>query len=322
MRVLFIFLDGVGIGPPSLYNPLATRSWHGLEQLAGSHPWAAPFPGVDADAHVVKAIDSCLGVEGLPQSGTGQATLFTGVNCAEHVGRHFGPYPHSTTHEIVRENNLFRRIDALQASYGADSDTEPGAEAHAAAFANAYPPQFFDWVNGRGRYTVTTLSAVESGLSLRQSADLAAGNAVSADITAEGWPDPEASIPPRSESDAAQHLVNLHRNHRCTLFEYYLTDKAGHGRLDVPAEDIIRSVDRFLDGIVEAMDPSSECLVITSDHGNIEDLNSKTHTRNPVPLIAWGAGASIFRSVTDLSGVTPAIEALLRAHPTSPVDES
>ncbi len=306
MRVLFVFLDGVGIGPPSLHNPLATQFWPALEQLAGSHPWAAPFPDIDTDSHVVRAIDACLGIDGFPQSGTGQATLFTGVNCAEHVGRHFGPYPHSTTHDILHEKNLFRRVDALQPSSRSAN--------RATAFANAYPPQFFDWVAGRGRYTVTTRSAVTSGMTLRQTADLAAGNAVSADITAEGWPDPDASIPPRSETEAARHLVQLHRHHRCTLFEYYLTDKAGHGRLDVPAEDIVRTVDRFLGGIIEAMNPASECLVITSDHGNIEDLDKKTHTRNPVPLIAWGAGASSFRSVTDLSGVTPAIEHLLRTH--------
>jgi bisphosphoglycerate-independent phosphoglycerate mutase (AlkP superfamily) len=164
------------------------------------------------------------------------------------------------------------------------------------------------------------MSAVETGLSLRRSADLATGNAVSADITAAGWPDPDASIPPREEVEAAEHLVKLHRRHRCTLFEYYLTDKAGHGRLDVPAEDIVGTVDRFLGGIVDAMDPSSECLVITSDHGNIEDVSEKTHTRNPVPLIAWGRGASAFRHVTDLSGVTPAIEQLLHTHLAAPAD--
>lgn len=330
MRVLFVFLDGVGIGPPSPHNPLTTRSWPALEHLAGSHPWAAPFPHVDTDTHVVKAIDACLGVEGLPQSGTGQATLFTGVNCAEHVGRHFGPYPHSSTHGILREKNLFRRVHALALptdTASAEAASAPvsgreGASGHAAAFANAYPPRFFDWVEGRGRYTVTTMSAVESGLSLRRSGDLAAGDAVSADITAAGWPDPNASISPREEAEAARHLVHLHRRHRCTLFEYYLTDKAGHGRLDVPAEDIVGTVDRFLGGIVEAMDPSSECLVITSDHGNLEELNEKTHTRNPVPLIAWGVGASAFRGVTDLSGVTPAIEHLLRNSPGTPTDSA
>ena len=328
MRVLFVFLDGVGIGPPSLHNPLATTSRPALEQLAGAHPWAAPFPHVDEETHVVKAIDACLGVEGLPQSGTGQATLFTGVNCAEHVGRHFGPYPHSSTHDILRKKNLFRRVNRLPFSGDAESDAKSSSESargsgdsgHAAAFANAYPPRFFDWVEARGRYTVTTMSAVESGLSLRRSDDLAAGDAVSADITAAGWPDPDASISPREEAEAARHLVQLHRRHRCTLFEYYLTDKAGHGRLDIPAERIVGTVDRFLGGIVEAMDPSSECLVITSDHGNIEALNEKTHTRNPVPLIAWGAGASAFRDVTDLSGVTPAIEQLLRTRLRAPID--
>jgi len=68
-------------------------------------------------------------VEGLPQSGTGQATLFTGVNCAERVGRHFGPYPHSTTHEILRDHNLFRRVE--------DASTPVNGQTHAATFANA-----------------------------------------------------------------------------------------------------------------------------------------------------------------------------------------
>lgn len=306
MRVLFVFLDGVGIGPPSPHNPLSTRSWDGLEALAGGHPWVAPLPARHLERHVVTSIDACLGVDGLPQSGTGQATLFTGVNCAEHVGRHFGPYPHSSTHDILSEQNLFQRIEMHV--------TPVGTKKHATSFANAYPPRFFEWVNGRGRLTVTTRSAVESGLTLRRTDDLAGGNAISADITARGWPDPNASIPPRTEAEAAGHLIQLHRQHRFTLFEYYLTDKAGHGRLDVSPEDIVGSVDRFLCGLLDAMNPEQECLVVTSDHGNIEDTSTKTHTRNPVPLMAWGKGADVFHDVTDLKGVTPAIEALLRKH--------
>jgi len=308
MRVLFVFLDGVGIGPPSLHNPLSTQRWDGLEELAHNHPWVAPLPIVRSERHVVTSIDACLGVDGLPQSGTGQATLFTGVNCAAHVGRHFGPYPHSSTHDILQEQNVFRRIESQI------SPVDP--RNHASSFANAYPPQFFEWVNGRGRLTVTTRSAVASGLTLRRSEDLVDGNAISADITATGWPDPDSPVQPRTEAEAARDLLHLHRQHRFTLFEYYLTDKVGHGRLDVSPKDILASVNRFLRGLVDGMDPEKECLVVASDHGNIEDTSTKTHTRNPVPLIAWGEGAHMFEDVANLGGVTPAIEKLLCEHHT------
>lgn len=309
MHLLFVFLDGVGLGPPTLRNPLSTRSWSALERLAGDQPWTAPLRPVSSDSHVVRAIDATLGVDGLPQSGTGQATLFTGVNCAEHVGRHFGPYPHSATHDILREKNLFRRIDAV-------ADPLEG-QSHPATFANAYPPRFFEWVNGRGRWTVTTFSAVESGLNLRSDEELLQGRAVAANITGEGWPNPSSGVSAVSETTAADHLVDLHRHHRVTLFEYYLTDKAGHGRLDVPPEAIVRSVDAFLGGVLDGLDPGRDCLLITSDHGNIEDVSQKQHTRHPVPLIAWGRGAEAFDGVRSLAGVTPAVETWVRHHATS-----
>ena len=39
------------------------------------------------------ALDAGLGVEGLPQSATGQAVLLTGVNIPAELGYHYGPKP-------------------------------------------------------------------------------------------------------------------------------------------------------------------------------------------------------------------------------------
>ncbi len=50
----------------------------------------------------------CLGVEGLPQSGTGQTSIFCGVNASKIVGKHFGPYPYSTLIPIIKEKNIFK----------------------------------------------------------------------------------------------------------------------------------------------------------------------------------------------------------------------
>ncbi len=48
-------------------------------------------------------------------------------------------------------------------------------------------------------------------------------------------------------------------------------------------------------------------LVVTSDHGNLEDLSTKSHTRNPVPLLAVGPGADAFAGAASLTDVTPAV---------------
>ena len=80
---------------------------------------------------------------------------------------------------------------------------------------------------------------------------------------------------------------------------------------------VLRIYVRFLnnyDNMIQTINFSNTTLVITSDHGNLEDVSVKTHTRNPVPLIAMGPSAYAFDAVRDLSGITPAI--LRGLHPT------
>ena len=236
-------------------------------------------------------------MEGLPQSGTGQATLFTGVNCAERAGRHFGPYPHSTSKPVIAERNLFVQLrDAGRTG----------------TFANAYPDRFFRFAEGRGRWTVTTLCCIEAGVPLRREADLRAGDALTADLTAAAWPEHLGiDVPVISEVDAGRRLARLGHAADLTLFEYYLTDKAGHSQDSARAAAVLRALDAFFGGLLDALDPRRDLLVVTSDHGNLEDLGTKTHTRHPVPLVALGAGAVRLAAVGSLTDVTPALVALL-----------
>ena len=57
----------------------------------------------------------------------------------------------------------------------------------------------------------------------------------------------------------------------------------------------------------------TDLLLITSDHGNLEDLYTRRHTANPVPLLLVGNKKlrRHFDGVTDLSGVAPAILKIL-----------
>lgn len=300
--LLFVFLDGVGLGPDAPdRNPLARLSLPTFERLIGGHRWTQAAPPLHTPSHVFHPIDATLGVEGLPQSGTGQATLLTGVNCAQLAGRHYGPFPHSKTRPILATANIFHQIKAL----GLPHD-EP------AAFANAYPDRFFTYVETYDRWTVTTRCCLDAGLRIRGHEDLLAGNALPADLTAQSWPQQDPNLTPISAYEAGQRLARISRAHAFTLFEYFLTDKAGHSRSFERASTVLHALDAFFTGLLDTLDFSRDLLLITSDHGNLEDLSTKSHTRHRVPLIAYGTGADYFAGVHDLTGITPAIVELLR----------
>jgi 2,3-bisphosphoglycerate-independent phosphoglycerate mutase len=299
-RVILVFLDGVGLGPADdPHNPLATGRYPHLARLAGGQPWTAASEHVLRDDLVFTHLDANLGVAGLPQSGTGQATLFTGVNCARLAGRHWGPFPHSTSKPVIARENVFVRL------------REAGRHG---AFANAFPSRFFRMVAARDRWTVTTRCCLDAGVPLFDENDLREGRALPADLTGATWLERLGiEVPTTTPRQAGARLATIARKTDLTLFEYFLTDKAGHARDASRAAAVLTDLDQFFEGLLDSIDASRELLVVTSDHGNLEDLASRGHTRNVVPLIAWGAGAAAFSASRDLTDVTPALLAALAA---------
>ena len=60
--------------------------------------------------------------------------------------------------------------------------------------------------------------------------------------------------------------------------------------------------------VVDHIVPEEQLVLLTSDHGNIEDLSRKVHTLNSVPTIAWGKGCrEALRRISSIQAVTPAI---------------
>ncbi len=292
--VLFVFLDGVGLGPASDANPFATLSLPAFERLAGGQQWTDAARPIRDATHVFVPIDATLGIPGLPQSGTGQAALFSGENAAAAHGAHFGPYPPTAVRPILAAHSIYQRL--------LDQDVP----ADALTFANAYPDRFFAAAEARGRWTVTTFMANAAGVRLRTARDLAAGDALTADLTDVGWQRlVEPDLPVITEADAAERLLEMARRHRFTLFEYFLTDKAGHSRDADRAADILTSLDRFFAALLGRL--GDVLLVVSSDHGNLEDLGTKSHTTNPVPLVALGPDAGRFAGAASLLDVTPAL---------------
>ncbi len=299
-RVLFIFLDGVGLGEPHRHNPLA-EAWSGLAQLTRGQPWTSQIHCFCRPHHVFRALDTTLGLPGLPQSGTGQTALLTGFNAPRIAGRHYGPYAHSRTRSVLARYNIFRRLKDRGRSV---------------ALANAYPPPFFEQARQRNRWSVTTRCCQETGVRLRTLDDLARGEALAADLTGQRLHEASFPVTPLDETNAAYNLIRLARQYDFTFFEYFLTDYAGHSQDLNQARQVLASLDRFLTELLSLLNPTHYLLLITSDHGNLEDLRVRTHTRNPVPLIAYGRGAMVFRHARDLRDVTPMIVTLLDPHAT------
>lgn len=308
-HVLFLFIDGIGLGPDTAGNPLAAPGAH-WTALARHTGWTNRTPVVDRPRHVFRPVDATLGVDGLPQSGTGQASLFTGVNCAQRAGRHFGPFPHSSSKSVLATHSLFRRVQAAVSAPASDT---------ACAFANAYPPVFFEKRARRNRWTVTTLFSRQAGVRLRSTEDVRAGQALPADVVGAAWNEKlDIRIPQQDAQAAGRTLYRVMQAHRLTLFEYYETDKAGHGRSDLSVATVLRRLDALLAGVLDAFDLQRDLLVLCSDHGNLEAPDQKPHTRHPVPLLAYGCGAQVFRTAETLTDVTPALARLFDAPPLDP----
>jgi hypothetical protein len=301
-RVLLIFLDGVGIGTRDpLRNPLFARRPPFLSALLGDLPSLGRREVESGEALCIPA-DANLGVAGLPQSGTGQSTLYTGINTARIIRQHFGPYLYSTLKPVVEKHNLFEQL------LRADADVR-------VALANAFPQPFFNYLQGpRRRIVAGMFAALTAGIPFRDIEALKNRVAVSTDLTAERWAGighPEAPVITPYEAGIV--LAGVADQNDLTLFEYFLTDKAGHERNMDLATSTLRNVDDMLRGVYDHVDLTRTLVVVTSDHGNVEEIGIKTHTRHPVPVILFGNRRDFpVRSITSISHLVPAIRSFLQ----------
>ncbi len=298
-RVFFLFVDGIGLGQDDpQVNPLATAEMPTLRSLIGGNPLiasAAPFEG---DLATLLAVDPTLGISGTPQSASGQASLLTGKNVPEEIGTHYGPKPNPEIARIIESGNLFQEI------------VQNGGRA---ALLNAYPPQYFQSIeSGRRLYSAIPLAAHAAGIELMTFEDLQSGDAFSVDFTGEGWA-AQPEFPPApvyTPHQAGLRLAEVSSQYDFTWFDYWISDYAGHKREMDQALDLLESFDHVLGGLVEAWRTRQDLFVLTSDHGNLENLSIRGHTDNPVPALLLGPlvlRRTFCRRLNDLTDFAPAV---------------
>ncbi len=291
--VILILLDGLGIGergnPANPLNRFSPRVLRLFSDRLG--PFPAGGRGLTTDVS--------SGVTGLPQSATNHVTLLTGVNGAAALGRHLSGFPNRFLRQLLEKHSVFRQLQSVGRSV---------------TFANSYTPEFFQ---NRPRWvSASTVMCESAGVSLQNLEDVRAGRSLYMDITHFILRQKGYEVPLRSTDDAARILRNLAKNYDFCFFEYFLTDLAGHrGDLE-QAEAILRTVDDFLFELCSNLTDNSS-LLVTSDHGNLEDMSVGSHTHNPVATLVWGPLATQWasRSTLRLDQITPAIVNYLSSSP-------
>jgi hypothetical protein len=288
--VLLFFIDGLGIGTRGPFNP--------LDNLPEAAPLAVfqdetPEPFLNG---IVVPTDPRLGIEGRPQSASGQTTILTGVNAPAAVGYHKQGFPNKALLEIIGKHSIFRQLG--------DSGVQP------ITFANAYTSRFF---SERPRWVSATTAAVEAaGLQFRTVEDVRNGAAVFMDYTNRILIERGEDVAERSEAEAATVLARIVAENRFTLYEYFITDKVGHAQDMDLAKTVLTSLALFIRELLIKLDLDRTTVILTSDHGNIEDLSLRNHTLHQVPTIVWGAQREqIAARIKTLADITPAIVALL-----------
>ena len=121
---------------------------------------------------------------------------------------------------------------------------------------------------------------------------------------------PEA--PTHSALEAGTALARLAQTYDFSMFEYWASDYAGHKQNMEWALGQLEVFDDVLKGLFQAWDTQNDLILITSDHGNMEDLSTRRHTSAQVPCLVIGRQHRRFiKGLTDLTSIAPRIRDFL-----------
>lgn len=231
------------------------------------------------------------GVDGdpVPQSATGQAALFTGFNAPAKLGYHLPAYPNEELIALINEQSLFK--------YARERNIK-------SIFANSYTDGYFKNFNlDADNYSVTTRCVLAGQSKFNTIDDLIQERAVHWDITNFTLQNiPGNRVPVFTPHQAGKNLLGIAEDYDLILYECFLSDLIGHRKDMNKSLLFLETLDDFLKGLI-ADRPSHINILISSDHGNMEDLSTGGHTKNPVPLICLGNLAQKFSNVQAINQI-------------------
>lgn len=268
-KIILIFIDGIGIGEKNISrNPILNLFTDiSSDLLLCEDSFPASFAGGKA-----VAMDACLGVSGIPQSATGQTSLFTGENAQNMLGYHLNAMPNQPLIELIQRKSLTVTLK------------ERGVRS---LNANLHSSEYFKSRRGghKNRFPVSTIISFAGKIPFKFECDYRNGRAVFMDITGKIMQDRGIDIPLITPHEAAGRLCTLTGEAEFIFFEYFLTDRWGHKRNREAMNYCVDDLIPFLGELSRKAPDMGIHLMICSDHGNAEDFETGDHTRNPIPFV-------------------------------------
>lgn len=263
-KLLFFFLDGVGLGKLE-NNPITEL----FKNITSEDFILDNYPKID-DNYLLMPIDAVLGVPGIPQSATGQTSIMTGINGQKVLGHHHTAFPNETLISLIKDKNLLLALKNMGIK---------------TTCANMYSKEYFERREkmSKNMFPVSALSIKHSSTPFRFLKDYNNGEAVFADITNDIIKSRGYDIDIITPEKAGENMLNIFKNHDFVFFEYFITDSYGHKRLEDKLKGEVNKINRFLETLWNNGNNNID-IIITSDHGNCEDISTGNHTLNPVPL--------------------------------------
>jgi hypothetical protein len=174
-------------------------------------------------------------------------------------------------------------------------------------FSPTFPDRFKRMVS------VTSCMLLASGQNPCGEADIRAGRSLYQDYSNRQLISQGLKLPEYSPVQAGEIIAAAATNCDFILYEYFQTDIYAHRRSYAECIDLIRDLDILVGSLISQLDPRSDTLVLTSDHGNLEEFHTRGHSRNPVPFLAWGKDGEFLRArIKSLSDVTPVLLQIFR----------
>jgi 2,3-bisphosphoglycerate-independent phosphoglycerate mutase len=264
MGIIIFFVDGIGIGQQDvIHNPCLNSKYQLFSPLK-----KLPFNGNSF------SLDACLGIKGLPQSATGQSTIYTGENTAKLIGKHLFGFPNEKIKQLLIKQSIFIELKSL---------------GYCCKFMNAFRPIFFTSpeIFKDVRLSVTSEMNRAAGLSFSNIKDIKNRNALYHDFTNRELIEKGFQLPLFGFNDASKILIEQSKKNDLILYEYFLTDMAGHSKNMNNAISELNKIESLIYATVKKTDQTDISIIVCSDHGNIEDLSTKSHTYNPAFFAVW-----------------------------------
>lgn len=301
-HVLIFFMDGVGLGDADAEsNPFVTAHMPTLTGLLGEGWFLRERGRITTPRASLVPTDASLGVPGRPQSATGQAAILTGRNVPALVGEHYGPKPNPAVTAVITQGTLFHEV---------------AAAGKQAALLTPYPERYFAAIrSGKRLYSAVPLAVTSAGFPLLTAGDLRQGRAISPGFTGQAWRDVLGyeDIPLYTLQEAGQRIAHLARGYAFSFFEHWPSDRSGHRGSLAEARAHLELLDAALGGLLDAWDDANGLLIITSDHGNIEEKDHRQHTINPVPTILVGQNHAVYAAgIHALTDIAPVVRGVLK----------